>query len=227
MSFGHWMEIVEAAVRLRLGPIRRDDAPRFVASDAGHGLQSYEVGRYLGASSAPTEQAEEEWWDNASKDREHIHWGVYVPDGEESWKLIGNTTLHIGHNRRQAESGFLLFDRSHWRQRVASTAHLGRTLYAFRELDLLAITSAAFAPNIGSNRALAGLGYVQTGMRYGDGVVDGRPIDTIQYLLPNPHEEAWRYFWRRPDDEIPAEFQEGRRRCLAALERAASAVTFL
>lgn len=67
-------------------------------------------------------------------------------------------------NRRQAESGFSLFDRDHWGKRIASTAHLGRTLFAFRELDLLAIVSAAAAPNTGSRRALQGVGYVQTGI---------------------------------------------------------------
>lgn len=228
MAFGHWMEVVEGAVRLRLGPIRRDDVRRFVAADAGLGLQSYEVGRYLGAWSAPTEQGEDEWWDKVSKEDEHIHWGVYVPEGDDSWKLVGSSSLHLqGFSRRQAESGFLLFDRAYWRQRIASTAHLARTLYGFRELDLLAITSEAFADNVGSNRALVGVGYIQTGVRFGSGVAGGRPLDAIQYLLPNPAEEAWQYFWRRPAEEIPPEFNEGRVRALDTLERADKAVSFL
>jgi RimJ/RimL family protein N-acetyltransferase len=226
MSFGHWMEIVEGSVRLRLGPIRREDAARSVSAEAGHGLQSYEVGRYF-AGTAPTVQDQEEWWDKASKHERHLHWGVYVPDGDDEWKLVGITHLELrGSDQRRAESGFVLFDRSHWRRRVASTAHLGRTLYAFEELDLLAITSNVAVANVGSNRAVAGVGYVETGRSYGIGLVD-RPMDHIQYLLPNPAEEAWRYFWRRPDEEIPGEFHEGRRRALAALERAAAAVTFL
>lgn len=227
MSFGHWMEIVEGSVRLRLGPIRREDAATSVSAEAGHGEQSYEVGRYLGGD-APTPQDQEEWWDKASKDERHLHWGVYVPDDNDQWKLVGVTHLrHLGFNQRQAESGFVLFDRSHWRQRVASTAHLGRTLYAFNVLDLLSITSGAAAANVGSTRALAGTGYVETGRNYGIGIVRGRPMDHIQYLLPNPEEEAWRYFWRRPDEEIPSEFHDGRRRARVALERAAAAVTFL
>ncbi len=198
MSFGHWMEIVEGDVRVRLGPVRREDAHRFVAPSADFGLQSYEVGRYLGAASAPTVQDEEEWWDGASKNPDHLHWGVYVPEDGNGWKLVGNTTLHLRRLGRQAESGFLLFDRAYWRKGVASTAHLGRTMYAFNELDLLEITSAADAPNIGSNKALTGVGYVQTGIRYANGVVGGEPVDTIQYLLPNPGSEAWRYFLAPP-----------------------------
>jgi hypothetical protein len=100
-------------------------------------------------------------------------------------------------------------------------------MYAFHELDLLAITSAADVPNVGSNRALLGVGYVKTGVRYSTGVVGGKPVDTNQYLLVNPSDEAWHYFWRRPDDDVPAEFHEGRTRARDALERAASAVTFL
>lgn len=227
MSFGYWMEVTEGDVRLRLGPIRREDAHLFVAPEASLGLQSYEVGRYLGASTAPTPQDEEEWWDGAKNKAERLHWGIYVPDDGDGWKLVGNTTLNFRRRGREAESGFLLFDRAHWRRRVASTAHLARTVYAFQELDLLAITSAADVPNVGSNRALTGVGYVQTGIRYGNNVVGGKPVDTIQYLLPNPGEEAWRYFWRRPDDQIPAEFHEGRTRAIAALARAADAVRFL
>jgi RimJ/RimL family protein N-acetyltransferase len=226
MSFGHWMEIAEGSVRLRLGPIRREDAAASVSVDAGYGLQSYEVARFLGAD-APTPQGEEEWWDTASRDERHLFWGVYVP-AEDEWKLVGVTHLrYLGFDQRQAESGFVVFDRTHWRQRVASTAHLGRTLYAFEELDLLSITSAAAVANVGSNRALAGVGYVETGRNYGIGLVRGRPMDHIQYLLPNPAEEAWRYFWRRPDDEIPSEFHEGRRRARAALERASAGVRYL
>ena len=231
MAFGQWMEVVDGSVRLRLGPIRREDAGRFVAPEAGFGLQSYEVGRYLGATSAPTLQGEEAWWDRASTTDEHLHWGVYLPDdgddGDE-WKLVGTTTLHLkGPGRRRAESGFLLLDRAHWGQRVASTAHLGRTLYGFRELDLLAITSAASTPNAGSIRALTGIGYVQWGVSYSDLTVGGRPADTVHLLLPNPDEEAWRYFWRRPDEEIPPAFVEARPRAAETLRRAEAAVTFL
>lgn len=230
MAFGHWMEVKEGEVHLRLGPIRRDEVGRFVSRDAGHGLQSYEVARYLGFSLPPSEEGEQEWWDKASKDQDKIHWGIYVPvtgDEEPSWLLVGNTALFLHFGRRRAESGFLLFDRAYWRQRIASTAHLARTLYAFQELDLLAITSMAYVPNEGSNRALQGVGYVKTGTRYGDAVVGGRTIDAHEYLLPNPSEEAWRYFWRRPEDEIPEEFKLGRALTLKTLERAEAAVTFL
>ena len=227
MAFGPWMEVREGDVHLRLGPIRRDDAHRFVAADAGFGLQSYEVQRYLGGPAVPTEQAEEEWWDKASKDEGSFSWGVYLPDGDDAWKLVGNTSLSFRRDRRQAESGFVLFDRAHWRQRVASTAHLGRTLFAFRALDLLAITSSVAAPNAGSNRALLGVGYVQTGTCYSLGVVDGKTVDSVEYLLPNPEEESWRFFWRRPDCDIREEFHRGRDRAVETLARAARAVTFL
>ena len=229
MAFGHWMEVNEGAVRLRLGPIRREDVGRYIAPEVGLGLQSYEVTRYLGPIPAPTLLYEEEWWDRASKAPESRHWGIYLPDedADGGWKLVGTTTLELRAGSRQAESGFLLVDRAHWGQRVASTAHLARTLYAFRELDLLAITSNALVDNVGSNRALTGVGYVQTGVAYSDRTVEGRPRDSILYLLPNPDDEAWRYFWRRPEEEIPPEFVAGRAVARRALERAEAAVTFL
>jgi RimJ/RimL family protein N-acetyltransferase len=227
MAFGFWMEIVKGDVRLRLGPVRRDEVHRYIADDAGFGLQSYEVARYVGTSSAPSTADEESWWDRASTAADSLHWGVYVPDGD-GWLLCGTTTLRFrGPDRRQARSGFLLFDRSRWGRRIASTAHLGRTLYGFRELDLLAITSEAAAANVASNRALTGVGYVRTGVHYSAGVVGGRTMDGIEYLLPNPDEEAWRYFWRRSDEEIPAEFHDARPIARRTLERADSAVTFL
>jgi RimJ/RimL family protein N-acetyltransferase len=228
MAFGHWMEVVDGDVRLRLGPVRREDAGRYVSAEAGFGLQSYVVTRYLGLTFAPTPQGEEEWWDRAAKaDDPNLHWGIYVPDGDD-WALVGSTTLHLRNDpSRRAESGFLLFDRSLWGRRIASVAHLGRTHVAFHELDLLAVTSNAAEANVGSVRALERVGYVRTGTRYSADFVDGRVVDGILFLLPNPNEEAWRYFWRRPDDEIPAAFHEARVRTRAALERAATAVTFL
>lgn len=226
MAFGPWMEIREGDVHLRLGAIRREDARRFVSPEARFGMQSYEVLRYV-RGSVSTEQSEEEWWDRTSKAEDSMLWGVYVPGGGGEWTLVGTSLLNFKSNRRQAESGFSLFDRDHWGKRIASTAHLGRTLFAFRELDLLAIVSAAAAPNTGSRRALQGVGYVQTGISYSLDVFDGKPLDDVEYLLPNPADEAWRYFWRRPDTEIPEEFHEARKLTLAALERAHKAVTYL
>src|SRR3954447_7894572 len=151
MAFGHWMEVIDGDVRLRLGPIRREDVGRYVTADAAYGLQSYEVAKYLGVRFAMTPQAEEEWWDRASKaDNPNLHWGIYVPvEGDEvEWSLVGSTTLHLDTDgRRQAKSGFLLFDRSPGRRRIASVAHLARPWFAFHELDLLAITSNAAEAN--------------------------------------------------------------------------------
>jgi len=227
MTFGPWMDIREGDVHLRLGAIRREDARRFVSPEARLGVQSYEVLRYM-RGVVQTEQSQEEWWDEASKAEKHMYWGVYVPGGEDEWTLVGLTLLlNFKSDRRQAESGFILFDREHWGKRIASTAHLGRTLYAFRELDLLAIVSGVAAPNTGSSRALQGVGYVQTGISYSLDVLDGMVLDDVHYLLPNPADEAWRYFWRRPDVDIPEEFHEARKVTLAALQRAQQAVTYL
>jgi hypothetical protein len=121
MAFGHWMEINEGDVRLRLGPLRREEAKRFVAAEAGFGMQSYEVTRYLGGGRAPTEQGEEEWWDTNSKDEGKWMWGVFVPEpaeegaDEETWTLIGNTAVFLRGDRRKAQSGFQLIVRAHWR----------------------------------------------------------------------------------------------------------------
>lgn len=227
MAFGPWMEIRDGDVHLRLGAIRREDIHRFVSADARFGVQSYEVLRYM-RGVVSTQQGQEEWWDEASKADKHLYWGVYVPGGEDKWTLVGLTLLlNFKSDRRQAESGFILFDREHWGKRIASTAHLGRALYAFRELDLLAVVSGVAAPNIGSRRALQGVGYVQTGVSYSLDVLDGKPLDDVHYLLPNPADEAWRYFWRRPDADIPEEFHEARKVTLAALQRAQQAVTYL
>jgi RimJ/RimL family protein N-acetyltransferase len=228
MAFGHWMEVVDGDVRIRLGPIRREDAARYVSADAGFGLQSYEVTKYLGLTFAPTPQGEEEWWDGASKTDDHLHWGIYLPSGDEDWSLVGTTTLQVKRDgRREGVSGFLLFDRANWGRRIATVAHLARTYFAFHELDLLAIKSSAADANVGSTRALARVGYVQTGVGWSDGFVDGRVVDALEFLVVNPAEESWRYFWRRPDATIPAEFHAARERTAAALERAAGAVTFL
>jgi RimJ/RimL family protein N-acetyltransferase len=235
MAFGHWMEITEETaageVRVRLGPIRRDDAKRFVAAEAGFGMQSYEVGRYIGATSTPTEELELEWWDENGKDKDKLIWGVYVPDeseGGDGWRVVGSTALFFNdRDRRRAESGFMTFDRSVWGKRVASTAHLGRTLFAFDELDMLALTSNVFSANAGSNRAVQGVGYVQTGTGYAEIIVGGKVLDTNHYLLPNPAEEPWRYFWRRPEEEIPQAMRDGREVAKRTMERARASVSFL
>lgn len=225
--FGPWMEVSDGDHVLRLGPIARDAMSTYVSELAGYGMQSYEVTKYLSNYAAQTPESELAWWDKVSIDANELLWGLYLEiDGQ--WKLIGSTGLHFReHSRERATSGFLIFDRSHWRQGWAGRAHLARTLYAFDELGLIAIDSGAVMDNHGSRRALRSVGYVPTGTTYHDGIVHGRITDTENLLMVNPSKGAWNYFWRRPQADIPTEFHEARLITRAALKRAREIVSFL
>lgn len=228
--FGHWMQIETERAKVRLGPIKREDMPRYIAEEAGWGMQSYEVAKYLGrVPSALTLEGEYAWWDKISADTEEVLWGIYVL-ADSTWKLVGSTSLGFqnAHSHLRATSGYLCFDRAYWAQGIASTAHLGRTLFAFEELGLLAIDSHAAVDNIGSNKALKSVGYVQVGTSYGFlRPVHGQRTDTNDYCLVNPAETSWRYFWDRPADQVPAKFMASRKVASTALGKARQAVTFL
>lgn len=225
--FGHWMEIKTPKVHVRMGPIRREEMPRFVSADVGFGLQSYMVGRYLGHDRATTEEAEYAWWDSVIADKTKVVWGIYVQmDGR--WTVIGCTSLDLdGFDRNQACSGFAMVDRQYWRRGIAKTSHLARTLYAFEEMGMWAINSGADTANFGSVKALQSVGYVQTGMRYGGKMVHGKAHDAMTLLVVNPAPNMWNAFWNRPKAEIPPEFHEARKVTRAALQQAHQFVTFL
>ncbi len=92
-------------------------------------------------------------------------------------------------------------------------------------MGLVAITSAADQDNPGSGGALQKPGYCQTGMNYHAGVSFGRVIHADRYLLVNPADRTWNFFWG--DDGAPPAFNIARQKTLAAMEKAAGQVAYL
>lgn len=138
-----------------------------------------EVTRYLLNYIPPSMKQEEEWFDAMTRNPDIIHWGIFV-DGVH----VGGTAIaQINWAHRHGLGGTMIGDTSYWRRGIGSEAMRLRTDYAFRQLGLQKMKSAAFAQNTGSRRSLEKAGYRQTGIEQRDRFRDGRWHDTILYEI--------------------------------------------
>lgn len=214
---------VTDALTVRLAPFSRDDAKQFVT---GGGLQARSVTRYLGLWYAPSDEQEQEWYDQAIKDQTKLVWGIWDMSGKKP-TLIGNTALTDLQifPVRQMTSGSLIVDKSYWGRGIASAIHKARTWYAFREFGLTRIKSAVMLPNIGSKKALAKSGYFVHSIERNVQYTEGKFLHQENLECLNPDERVWSQWWG--DDTPPKQAEEARRVTLAALTWADANVTLL
>jgi len=150
---------------IELAPIQKSEMDSFIKDG---GMQSYEVTKFLGLTTAPVSEDEAEWFDKVRSDMGSVTWGIYVIDDDGSRTLIGSTSLHGLDNQGTrpyftATSGYLVVKPEYWGKGIAGACHRARTMYAFDMLGLVMIRSAAITHNEGSWRALQSVGYVIMG----------------------------------------------------------------
>lgn len=218
--FGPRMEVVTERVRILMRPFTKEEMA--VAAD---GMQNYTVLRYLGvhARHAQTLETEEAWYARLLEDQNSWNWAICIWENDAWSQPIGNTSFSV--LDRRGNSGFVIWDPSYWNKGVADAAHLGYTLYAFKELDLLAIDSSAMQVNHGSCRALLRGGYCLRGVYPHVRVVGGRVIHAQEFTLVNPSARAWNYFWG--SSKPPLEYVEARKLAKAAMKRAQQCVRYV
>lgn len=97
---------------------------------------------------------------------------------------VGATSLENDNfQNRNAASGTIIGDKRYWGRGVGSASMRLRTHYAFHQLGLEKLKSAAFAENTGSRRSLEKAGYTQSGIERREIFREGAWHDIILYEL--------------------------------------------
>jgi RimJ/RimL family protein N-acetyltransferase len=150
-------------------------------------LADYMVTRHTRMQAAPTAKNEIDFFEKVSSSRDSVNWGIYKkdPNGELS-ELLGTTNIDIKDHNHMGGTGFVLWDKAQWRKGIASTAHIGRTLYAANHLGLKTIVTSAMLPNIGSIKALQSVGYFITGYKLADDLREGQYLHHVNLQWINP-----------------------------------------
>lgn len=205
--FGHTFVIPRENDRLVMRKAHESDA--VIVADQ---LDDYITGQFVIISSAPTIKDEEEWIEKTSKDKDSYVWMIdYIKNGHEP-VLAGVTSLH-----RQSQyhwsSGILLSNRSLWGLGIASTTHKIRTWFAFAELGAMFITSGHIVENAASGKALASVGYVQTGRCPKCRLVAGSWRDMVDLVCYNPNNLS--VLW--PGGKIPKKVETAATRTKEAM----------
>lgn len=217
IMFGHIMRfnIEKSELVIEMGPLKREDMPEFIKYG---GMQSYEVSKFLGRTSAPVLEDEYEWFDKARGLQNDVLWGIYVVE-DESRTIIGTTGLHsVGVENRpfySAVSGFMIFRPEYWGKGIAGACHRARTMYAFDVLGLVQIRSGVLCANEASRRAVESVGYVNEATGRMHGLYRGEPRYDYRLACINPEKYAWAYWWgkKRPGKK----FQIARTKTIEAL----------
>lgn len=97
---------------------------------------------------------------------------------------IGNVTLnHINMSHRTVDTAIMIGRREFWNAGYALEAWSLVIEHALDHLELRKITAGAIADNIGSNKVLQRLGFIQEGIRRKQVLVEGQFLDVVEYGL--------------------------------------------
>lgn len=212
--YGINMHIITEKISLLLRPATKDDLPELVKHFSSMRVHMHTMGRF----GYPLEN-EQEWYEKVRKNDDECIWFIQ-PDGHD--KAIGTTGLHhINGWNGSCSSGIIIWDPSWWGRGVASTAHLGRTLFVADYLSKVSIRSSVRVDNTASRRALERVGYTVWGTEPVDDYRAGRWVDTYHPKWFHPD----KYHFYFPDG-LPEKYQAGVERAKIALTKARQVVTF-
>lgn len=148
--------------KVLLRPVMREDIKYFLKW-----YNDPEVTRYLTMYLPMTEMAEEKWIERLATERlgkDVIFVIEILPYKQRSGKPIGSCGLHdIDHRNQVATAGLALGEKDEWEHGYGTEALKLLIKYGFEELNLHRISSAAFAPNIGSIKMQKKVGFHQEG----------------------------------------------------------------
>ena len=97
---------------------------------------------------------------------------------------IGNVTLnHINQIHRTVDTAIMIGRREFWNKGYAFEAYSLVIEYALGHLQLRKITAGAISENIGSNKVLQRLGFIQEGIRRRAVLANGQFMDVVEYGL--------------------------------------------
>jgi ribosomal-protein-alanine N-acetyltransferase len=104
---------------------------------------------------------------------------------------VGPEARHVGNikvgpviaHHNVADVSLFIGDRTVWGRGVATKAIALITAYAFDVLKLRKLAAGAYAPNAGSAKAFERAGYRQEGLRRQHYVMDGTPVDLLEFGL--------------------------------------------
>lgn len=184
-----------AGQKVGLGPLRRE----VIVPLGVKWMNDLDVTRTLGvAAGRPlTLEAEEAWYERASKTESEVHFLVYEL---ATTRVIGSTTLtRIDFFNRTAVFGILIGEKDCWGKGFGTETTRLMLDYAFNVLDLHNVMLSVFSYNERGIRAYTKAGFKEIGRRREAKRLGGRAFDEIlmdclstefqgsafQSLLPN------------------------------------------
>lgn len=124
-------------------------------------LNDPRVTRYLTASFGYNRAMEDEWYAGMTADRLRINWSIEVDDVH-----VGQTGIEgIDWLCRTGSTGIMIGEPQYWNQGIAKATMRARTDFAFKRLNLVALYTEVFTPNIASLQATQRVGYREYGVR--------------------------------------------------------------
>ena len=157
--------------KVRLRPMEESDLPHFVEWFADG-----EVTRWLAeAPKSPSLGDEREWYLRQRSNPETLLWAIEMRDG----RMVGSTELRLEPERRKAELGIVIGEKSEWSGGLGTDAVRLVLGFAFEELELNRVELTTDEENARAIRCYERVGFVHEGLKRQDRVVDGRFGNTV------------------------------------------------
>ncbi len=213
--FGVTMIVLHKGLEVKLRAFSKEDLPTLVKHFSSMKVHLHTKGMF-----AQTLENEEEWYDKRRTDPECCLWAIQ-PTGSDV--PVGVTGLHnLVSRENSCYSGIIIWDPKWWGKGVASTAHLGRTMFAADFLNRFSIRSTVRVVNEASRKALEGVGYTVWGEEPVDDFRDGKWLDTYHLIWLRPSSVNFMF-----PQGVPQKYIQGVERARLTMEIARKEVVFV
>ena len=176
------MTVNHGNVPIILRALSKEDLPILVRHFSSMKVHFFTKGLF-----AQTLENEVDWYEKNRRLEDSVVWAI-VPI-QENWGdvPIGVTAIHdMNRISNSCTSGIIIWDSTWWGRGIASSCHLGRTLFAADYLNRWKINSCVRVENAASRKALQRVGYTIWGTEPCTTQREGRWLDTYHLTWIHP-----------------------------------------
>lgn len=144
---------------VQLGPLEKDYIPTFLKW-----MNDPEITQFLDVHAPMTYEAELEWYNNASKGQNPIHFLIFLYDSDTP-RLIGICTIDISQMNRVGELGIVIGEKDCWGKGYGTEALKLLIEYGFNTFDLHRIELITYGFNERAFKSYLKVGFREEGRR--------------------------------------------------------------
>ncbi len=162
---------------IRLGPLKKEYIPHYVKW-----FNDPSMVQYLGMIRPMTLENEEQWYENAIKNQNAVHFSILLID-EDKKHLIGNCSVRIDWRNKLGHLGITIGEKEYWGKGYGTGAIQLLLNYCFQTLNMHKVELQVYDFNTRAIKSYKKLEFKEEGILRKSHYVNGKYADIIEMGL--------------------------------------------